>query len=183
MKRSIFVLLVILSSTFFSAHAQSYKINKQNYDHKMYVRQPGDPNIPWLMGLSSAFVPGLGQMISGETGRGIAFLGSSLALTGVTYAGLAIAVKDVETYSDGSTSGELNSTGVAIMLAGLAATIAVDVWAIVDAVKVAKVNNMYFQDVHGNLSRVEIDLNPFVDTKNYLGQTNISGGLSLKVTF
>jgi hypothetical protein len=97
---------------------------------------------------------------------------------------MGIALKDLdETTSNGDEIGEMDMTGLMIMLAGLAGTIAVDVWAIVDAVKVAKVNNMYYQDQHGNLSRIEIDLNPFVDTKNYLGQASVSGGLSLKITF
>lgn len=184
MKKLIFVLLAILCCFSFGAQAQSYKINKQKYDYKMYTPQPGDPNKPWAMGLSSAFIPGLGQMISGETGRGVAFLGSSIALTSVTWVGMGIALKDLdETTSNGDEVGEMDMTGLMIMLAGLAGTIAVDVWAIVDAVKVAKVNNMYYQDQHGNLSRIEIDLNPFVDTKNYLGQANVSGGLSLRVTF
>jgi hypothetical protein len=92
---------------------------------------------------------------------------------------------EVTTYNQfGSfTEYETNPTGVAIMLTGLAATIALDVWAIVDAVRVAKVNNMYIQDLRGNLSSVKVELNPFIDTHNYLGQANTSAGLSLKVTF
>ena len=70
-------------------------------------------------------------------------------------------------------------TGLGIMIGA----VGLNIWAIVDAVKVAKVNNMYFQDMRGNLSLVKVELNPFVDTNNYLGQINASAGLSLKVTF
>lgn len=44
------------------------------------------------MGLASFFIPGLGQMLSGETGRGLAFLGGSMALTASTSAGLSLKV-------------------------------------------------------------------------------------------
>lgn len=115
---------------------------------------------------------------SGETGRGLAFLGGSMALTGITVAGALMSYNEVTTYNQFGpfTEYETNPTG-------LAATIAPDVWAIVDAVRVAKVNNMYIQDLRGNLSSVKVELNPFIDTHNYLGQANTSAGLSLKVTF
>lgn len=69
------------------------------------------------------------------------------------------------------------------MLAGLAATLAVDVWAIVDAVRVAKVNNMYMQDLREKREGISLQLNPYVGSNNYLGQRNTSVGLSLKATF
>ena len=185
MKSIIITVLIVFGCFSFNVQAQSYKINKQNYDYKMYMPQPGDPNNPTVMGVASFFIPGLGQMISGETGRGLAFLGGSLALTGITVAGLFMAYDEVTTYNQfGSfTEYETNPTGVAIMLTGLAATIALDVWSIVDAVRVAKVNNMYIQDIRGNLSSVKVELNPFIDTNNYLGEINASAGLSLKVMF
>ncbi|ULB33745.1 MULTISPECIES: hypothetical protein [Proteiniphilum] len=52
-------------------------MKKQKYDYKMYVPQPGDKHNPIVMGFSSYFVPGLGQMLSGEVGRGLAFLGGT----------------------------------------------------------------------------------------------------------
>ena len=185
MKSLIVAALILFGCFSFNAHAQTYKINKQKYDYKMYMTQPGDPNNPAVMGLASFFIPGLGQMLSGETGRGLAFLGGSIALSGITVAGALMSYDEVTTYNQfGSfTEYETNPAGVAIMLTGLAATIALDVWAIVDAVRVAKVNNMYIQDLRGNLSSVKVELNPFIDTHNYLGQANTSAGLSLKVTF
>jgi len=73
MKSLIVAALILFGCFSFNAHAQTYKINKQKYDYKMYMPQPGDPNNPAVMGLASFFIPGLGQMLSGETGRGLAF--------------------------------------------------------------------------------------------------------------
>ena len=87
MKSLIVAALILFGCFSFNAHAQTYKINKQKYDYKMYMPQPGDPNNPAVMGLASFFIPGLGQMLSGETGRGLAYLGGSIALSGITVAG------------------------------------------------------------------------------------------------
>ncbi len=184
MKTLLFVLF-IFSCTCFNIQAQSYKINKLNYDYKMYIPQPSDPNNPAVMGIASFLVPGLGQMLSGEVRRGIAFLGGSVACMTVAVTGAVTSHKEVLTpYGSGSIrTWETNPTGVAVMITGLVTMLAIDIWATVDAVKVAKVNNMYIQDLRGDLSIVKIEMLPFVDTKNYLGQTNTSAGLSLKVTF
>lgn len=72
---------------------------------------------------------------------------------------------------------------VALTLGALAATLAVDIWAIVDAVKVAKVNNMYIQERRKKMSSIKLEMNPFIDSKNYLGENNTSAGLTFKVTF
>ena len=185
MKQKIIFFLLLLGFSISGINAQNYKLNKQTYDYRMYMPQIGDPYNPTTMGLASFFVPGLGQILCNETGRGLAFLGSSALLSGVTLIGALMSYDEVTTYNEfGSfTELETNPTGVAIMLTGLAATLAVDIWAIVDATRVAKVNNMYIQDLRKNTSQVKINLMPFVDSNNYLGEHHSSAGLSLNVTF
>lgn len=185
MKQCIIALTLILSFSFAAAQAQTYKINKYNYDYRMYMPMPGDANNPGVMGLASFFIPGLGQMLCGETGRGLAFLGSSVALKGIAIAGYSLGTDWVETHHGWGTHAhyETSTTGIIVMVTGLAAAVAVDLWSIVDAVRVAKVNNMYIQDVRNNMSNISIELNPFVDSNNYLGQNNTSAGLSMKIVF
>lgn len=180
MKRIIISAFILIGCVLSNVQAQSYKINKQNYDYKMYTPQPGDPNNPTVMGVASFFVPGLGQMLSGEVGRGIGFLGGSLLCGVVTGVG---AFQYVDANANKNSFDEFSNEGLGLMLAGAVGALAVNIWSIVDATRVAKVNNMYFQDVRGNLSMVKVELNPFIDTNNYLGQTKTSAGLSLKVTF
>lgn len=174
MRAIVFLAFILIGCVFSNAQAQTYKINKQNYDYKMYVPQPSDPNNPTVMGVASFFVPGLGQMISGEVGRGLAFLGGTYAAFGIGY-GLT-ATSRIEY---GNRNDTQMWTGLGIMIGA----VGLNIWSIVDAVKVAKVNNMYFQDLRSNLSLVKVELNPFLDTNDYLGQINASAGLSLKATF
>lgn len=186
MKTIIFLLLFSMCGMLFNAHAQSYKINKEVYDYKMYMPQPGDPHNPGVMGLASFVVPGLGQMLSGEVGRGLAFLGGSAACGIGGIVGAYASQKEVYTnvYGGGTIRTlEITPAGTAIFLTGMAAMLAIDIWAIVDAVKVAKVNNMYIQDLRGDVSSLKVEMFPFVDTNNYQGRTHTSAGLSLKVSF
>ena len=174
MRLFVVTLFIIIGTLSSNVQGQSYKTNKQNYDYKMYTPQLGDPNNPIAMGVASCFLPGLGQMIGGEIWRGLAFLGGTYGAFGVGY-GLAAVSRD--------DNGNRNDTQMWVGVGFMLGAAALNVWSIVDAVRVAKVNNMYFQDVRGNLSSVKIELNPFVNTTNYLGQANTSAGLSLKVTF
>ena len=178
MKQVILFFLIFCGLSLSTVQAQNYKLNKQVYDYKMYTPQPGDPHNPTVMGVASFFIPGLGQMLSGETGRGLGFLGGTVA-SGVL-AGVGMAqFYDANVNTNSST---VSSEGAGLMIAGALAAAAINIWSIVDAVRVAKVNNMYMQDMRENTG-MKIELTPFVDSNNYLGEINASAGLSLKVTF
>lgn len=179
MKAIIISAFIIIGCVLSNAQAQSYKINKENYNHRMYMPQPGDPYNPTVMGISSFLVPGLGQILSGETGRGLAFMGGTLGTGVIVGVGLLTGLSE----TTNSNELEISSTGLAVVLAGGAIMLGLSTWSSLDAMKVAKINNMYIQDKRGKLSSVKLELNPFVDTNNYLGQISGSAGLSLKVTF
>ena len=134
-----------------------------------------------VVGTASFIAPGYGQMLCGEIGRGFAFMGGFFVVGGITALGVLTSFK--EDFDNPSNNLKLNLPGVGIFIVGLASWIGLGVWSSKDAIKIAKVKNMYFQDLRGNLSLVKVELNPFIDTNNYLGQTNASAGLSLKVTF
>ena len=70
-KLVVIVLLVVICG---AAEAQ-YNINKTKYDYKSWQLEPGDPYNPGLCGAINLLIPGVGQMIAGEGGRGAAFLG------------------------------------------------------------------------------------------------------------
>jgi len=46
---------------------------KEKYDYKNYTYQKGDRYDPGTAGVCSFLIPGLGQAVSGEIGRGILF--------------------------------------------------------------------------------------------------------------
>ena len=59
---------------------------------------------------------------------------------------------------------------------------AVDIWSIVDAVNVAKVNNMYIQNLR-KTSSVNIEMAPYISQISVNNKIDTPVGLSLRVTF
>lgn len=178
MRKILVVLFLFLICSFTSLNAQSYNQNKKVYDVHNYVAQSGDPYNPMVSGLCSFFIPGLGQMLSGETLRGIGFLGGYLLCGGIMMIGF-VEFSMSNLLNEDMVSGR----GAGFLLTGAIATIGLQVWSIVDAIKVAKVNNMYFQDMRKGNTGVSLEIKPFFDSNNYWGKNSNSVGLSMKVTF
>lgn len=133
-----------------------YRNLKHIYDYKDYQPSVYESHSPGGMGVASFFIPGLGQMISGEVGRGLAWMGGHLGAYAVTELGFAM-LESGEYYG----SENLTSYGTLFFLTGLASILAVDICAIVDAVRVAKVRNMYEYDLYKKL--YSLDLHPSVN--------------------
>jgi hypothetical protein len=148
----------------------SYKQLKMNYNPHMYIPQLGDPYNPTISGVCSWLVPGLGQIISGETGRGFGFLGG--------YAGcyLFMGIGGAMVYDDPTTGGLM-------VLAGAVGMITVDVWSIVDAVHVAKVKNMYVNDMRNKTSSLKLELSPYVDQISMNNQIVRPVGMTMRIKF
>lgn len=168
MKR--FILSAILAiAAIASANAQvapgmKYKDLKDSYNPKSYVAQSTDPYSRVWSGVASWLVPGLGQAICGEVGRGLKFFGADLVFASVASYGAQkfednAVIKDgkVESYKNESAA----KSGAYIMMGSLVAAAVVDIWAIVDAVKVAKVKNMYYQDLYGRRSAIDLGFEPY----------------------
>jgi TM2 domain-containing membrane protein YozV len=155
-----------------------YMANKNKYDYRHYVYQPGDPYNPSSAAAASLFVPGLGQMISGESGRGICFLLGSTGCLVFAFAGGGIALNATEMDGDFE---EKTRKGVTYLFSGLAATAGIWIWSIADASKVAKVNNMALRDknkVSGNLI-----IQPYFDIQSFSTNNKTLLGLSVNINF
>lgn len=150
-----------------------YKQLKRIYNHKEYEKTFADRYSPVWSGVASFFIPGLGQMISGEVGRGFAYLGGHVG--GMILAPIIIvAGTDVYGYA---------STGAALAaLAIYAGVIAIDICAIVDGVRVAKVKNMYEQDLK-KLYTIDVDLYPSVNFVQLGNNIQPTAGLTLAMKF
>ena len=150
-----------------------YKQLKRIYNYKEYEKTFADRYSPVWSGVASFFIPGLGQMISGEVGRGFAYLGGHVG--GMILAPLIIgAGTDVYGYV---------STGAAVTaLAIYAGVIAIDICAIVDGVRVAKVKNMYEQDLK-KLYAIDVDLYPSVNFVQLGNNIQPTAGLTLAMKF
>ncbi len=143
------------------------------YNPALYVRQRHDPYLPAVSGICSALIPGLGQMVSGEVGRGLAWFGGAVGSIVLPICGVAY----LSTYTYHP------QLAVTLLLCIPAAYLAVDICSVVDAVRVAKVKNMYVQDLRRTASTLNVRLQPYVSAfSNGFVQTPVAG-LSLAVSF
>jgi hypothetical protein len=147
-----------------------YKYYEGKYNSRLYTPQYDDPYNPTTAGVCSFLIPGLGQIISGETGRGLAYLGG--------YIGCMIA------YGSGMSMLYYDDEGIAIFLTivGAAGALTVSISSIVDAVRVAKIKNMYVRDVR-KMSAIDLKLSPYVESVSIGGHQVTPVGLSLRASF
>lgn len=154
-----------------------YNELKHIYDHKLYRSTHGDRYNPAIAGVVSFFIPGLGQMLCDEVGRGFMFLGANLGGSILTIAMIA--------YGAGYEYEMRYNTYVGIVLSALtinAGLVALNIYNIVDAVRVARVKNMYEQDLMRMYS-LEANLFPSVNYTMVGGTVKPTVGLTLSLKF
>jgi len=93
--KKILLLTTLLCFTALTATEAQYSVNKTKYDYRTYVPEVGDPYNPGVAGLASFFIPGLGQMISNEGGRGAGFLAGYAGCWVLYGAGVGSAMNDI----------------------------------------------------------------------------------------
>ena len=166
MKKLYFVLTSFL--ILYAAVNAQYKTIKLKYDYRTYKYQAGDPYSPGIAGFASLLVPGLGQMSSGAGGRGAAFLGGFIGCITIYAIGSSYYYEDVE--------GEHG--GPVPLYIGFFGAIAIDLISVIDAVRVAKVTNLYFRDKY--MTSYSLKLSPYIGS---LTSEKIPLGFSLKLRF
>lgn len=187
------ITLLVLAAACTSVFAQkaprsaSYSELKNYYKASNYVKSNADPYSVFWIGLESLGAPGTGQLIMKETGRGWAFLGTSVAL-GAVQSNFAQKFFDLmEKDSNGKWDiPEANKEKADNYLAAIGgvvlAQLGVSIWSCIDAVKIAKVKNQYYQDTKGKHA-FSATVYPSVD----LAQTGTSvvptAGMTLSVKF
>lgn len=120
------------------SHAQ-YKIDKEKYNFKDYTYQETDKYHPVIAGVASYVVPGLGQIYCNENKRGLNFLTGYAGGILVMMTGAIIDLPNMMGGNDEFTFGK------GIILGGALLSVSVQIWSTVDAVRVAKVNNMAYR--------------------------------------
>lgn len=164
-KFMITLLLVVLGFGIVSAQ---YKINKTKYNYNTWSYEEGDPYNPTTCGILS-IIPGVGQMAAHELGRGAAFFGGAVGCFLSSAIGFAVAW------------GSDESLGVGLMTVSFAGVVAIDIWSIVDATRVAKVNNLAWRD--NKSIGFNLQMEPYISPIQTYGSTKTQIGLSLKVNF
>ena len=143
---------------------------KDYYNYKDYSHEEGDAFNPTLMGLASFLVPGLGQFFEEEVFTGILFLGGCIAMDFVTLSTIKTSYDvtgEAESQMIVKTIGI--SWGTVLCLAG---SIALRAFATSDAVKIAKVKNLYIRDLRLQPTLYQLP-----------GKNMPAGGLSLNIVF
>jgi len=164
-----------------SVNAQNYKINRLKYDYKMYIPEFGDPYNPTLMGIYSIIVPGLGQMLSGEISRGLVFFGGYLASAFVLNAGMNAVVSNGMDAGLNAESVAPTGIGLGLTLVGVVGVFGCIITSTVDAVKVAKVNNLYIRDYRKS-SALQLEFSPYIGQFNIGNQVVTPVGMSMRIS-
>lgn len=170
------ILLIVLIFFSTSGNAQ-YEINKLKYDYHDYTKSSQDRYDPIAAGVTSSLLPGLGQIISGEPVRGIAFFGVYAGCAAIYITGL---VRTVDILGAGISGEDIREGGLSMMVMGGIATLGIMVWSVVDAVRVAKVNNLAWRDKKLSSG---LELEPFFNVISYTQNSSVQTGVSLRLTF
>ena len=174
------IVVILLFAAFCGATEAQYKINKTKYDHRSWELAPGDPYNPGLCGAINLLVPGVGQMIAGEGGRGAAFMVAYVGTIGIYAAGSVKAAVALDEEANGGP--QYSGEGSAAVLLGLGGMLTVGIWSIVDGVRVAKVNNLAFRDKYHQSYHLKLE--PYVAPLHLGdGRSSVQGGLSMHILF
>lgn len=142
-----------------------YKEMAKTYDYRLYQKSLYDRYSPAGSGIASFFIPGLGQMICGEWGRGFAYLGGQVGCN-ILASLSAIAESDT------------------LVLMGVAGMVAIRICSIVDGVRVAKVKNMYMEDVRkSGYYGLDVDFYPSVNYVRTTSGVQPTAGMTLALRF
>ena len=142
-----------------------YSELKQIYDYRQYRYSAHDRYSRGWIGVASFIIPGMGECLCGESSRGVWKFVSNLALASI---GTTILLNAPTT------------AGAAVSLVCYSGCLAIDIWSIVDAVRIAKVKNMYEHDLR---EKYFLELFPSANY-TYVGSTvHPTAGLTLALRF
>ncbi len=164
---------------------------KHLYSLENYQGQPDDRySLAWS-GVASGFLPGLGQMISGQVGRGFAWFGGYMGCYIVSYSGFIIVLlnsvgccpnPEYDNHRHDAGRGAVAAMGASMAVLGTAGAVAIHVFSILDAIKVAKIKNMHWQEVKGR-TEVDMQMYPSVTYMNTFDGVKAAPGVTLAVRF
>lgn len=167
MKKFIVLFLGVLLITTFSYGQELVDSIQDDHDSHIYQKSCG-PYFPVVAGVASLFVPGLGQIVSGEFGRGLFFLGGFLGCFSI--------------YAVGSVLDGAGIGGSGLMRVGEGGAAVVAIWSSVDAVILAKRKNHALREQH--TATISLKLEPLLMNTSFMNNPNIfSTGLTLTMSF
>lgn len=191
--KKLFITVLVTMMAFATASAQQsekvrYSDIKGNYNPKEYVKQATDPyHVGWYEA-TSFFIPGIGQLLSGETWRGLAFMGGEAILVSVITTAAEnvanVAITNESGFLTGYTDSKVGKRNMAVMLTALGLDLGLSIWSSIDARNVARVKNMYYQDLINGKKSVELSFAPTVSlAPDPSGALQPCAGVSMQLKF
>ena len=191
--KKLFITVLVTMMAFATANAQQsekvrYSEIKGNYNPKEYVKQATDPyQVGWYEA-ASFFIPGIGQLLSGETWRGLAFMGGEAILVSVITTAAEnvaeVAITNESGFLTGYTDPKVGKRNMAVMLTALGIDLGFSIWSCIDARNIAKVKNMYYQDLINGKKPVELSFAPKVSlAPDPSGALLPCAGISMQLKF
>lgn len=169
------LLFLVLNATSQTNHAgkvsdkdltESYRILKKEYSYKNYTFDSNDMYNPYLSGFAS-IVPGLGQVITGEPGRGLLYIGG-MGVSVITF---------LVGYGMAWDRGSGNTVAEVVLITGFTGFLTFYFANIVNAVRIAKVKNLALAD-----KTLGIHFEPQIRIMNQYQQVN-AFGLGVYISF
>lgn len=154
-----------------------YREYEKLYDPAEYVASYYDAYDPALCA-SLSIIPGLGQMICHQTGRGFAFLGGAIGGAAMIGAGEGLLMVGLNDDNKG-----IVAAGATILAVGVVGLLSVEILSVVDAMRMAKVKNMYMQDMKRQSADVSLQLRPCVSTVKIANTQSPTVGMALSLNF
>lgn len=192
MKRIILIAVLSLAAAFTAsaqyAQKQSYKELKDVYNFRVYQGQECDPYNVSMAGLFGFFSPGVPQLVMNEPLRGAIFFGGSALCFYLAENSAQELTKLMAYDSSGQpyyTDNDKALKYTKMMIGFLAADLGIAIWSCIDAKRVAKVKNMYYQDLYGRHASVKMNVEPFLSytPATVSGNVQPAAGLSMKLSF
>jgi len=149
-----------------------YSVMKNSVNYREYRHASGDKYYPFLAGVSSYFIPGLGQVYCGEPLRGLAFLSGTVAGYSLMFSGAIMA------FSGNDKDYGNFYLSQALLFGGVVAASGFHIWSIGDAVRVAKVKSLYYRN--DEFKKMDLSISPTLIPYN---QTSLKLGIGLSVNF
>lgn len=176
-------IFISVTAIFILSHTVTaqYKVNKTKYDYRLYTYQKNDPYRPVTAGLASFVLPGLGQMTCGEIGRGGKFMGVYAGSLALATTGLIVGWSAFGTTENETLKVERFLLGTSMLVIGIAGALTTDIWSIVDAIRVAKANNMAYRN--DNQSSCNINILPYMNYSSVVSCTRVHSGITFRIAF
>lgn len=147
---------------------------KNLYDYHDYTPQISDVYNPTVAGIASFFIPGLGHIICNEWKTGIGYLAVDIVGTALNSALLL-----PHLYQHNS----LSFAEILAMAFITAGTIGSDISSIVNAVRIAKIKNLYYRDLIHREADLHLTVSPSVTYLETPGSSSPTLGLSINFSF